>query len=402
MSKKNEVLMNAIVSALILIFSATVPVFAEKSRPQAPLKQGSGAITIIDGNGEEVTVHKPVKRIIVEYVDNAELLRLLNQQDKIVGVSGYSYIFEQCVLQFPELRKKPSVGMFWLMDYEAILKLNPDLLLSFAFDTTEKRAKLPGVDVVFLGLYYPDLIHPEKSKFIRGVRNLGNILDVPERAQNYIDWHLGLINRITEKTRNLSEDDKPKVLIAGANAPILGTSTYSTYPMKDTLTQACVIAGGKSVAAELPEFAQQGTGIQVDPEWLIAQNPDIMILHAVDRVDLYGYEADDITELRKALKRFMERPELADIKAIKNRRVYIFDGHFRNDASGGVVGAAYMAKMFHPELFEDLDPEAIHQEYLNMQGLDYDLNQHGVFVYPPLETKNGLMGIPDRYQGQDF
>jgi len=42
-----------------------------------------------------------------------------------------------------------------------------------------------------------------------------------------------------------------------------------------------------------------------------------------------------------------------------------------------------MAKWFHPDLFEDLDPKAIHQEYLTrFQGLDYDLDEHGVFVYP--------------------
>ena len=47
-----------------------------------------------------------------------------------------------------------------------------------------------------------------------------------------------------------------------------------------------------------------------------------MILHAVDRVDLYGYETDDVAELGKALKRFMERPELAHVNAIKNGKVY--------------------------------------------------------------------------------
>ena len=42
-----------------------------------------------------------------------------------------------------------------------------------------------------------------------------------------------------------------------------------------------------------------------------------------------------------------------------------------------------MAKWFHPELFEDLDPQAIHQEFLTeFQRLDYDLDERGVFVYP--------------------
>jgi len=45
-----------------------------------------------------------------------------------------------------------------------------------------------------------------------------------------------------------------------------------------------------------------------------------------------------------------------------------------------------MAKWFHPDLFKDLDPEAIHQEYLTrFQHLDYDLGKQGVFVYPSRE-----------------
>ena len=62
---------------------------------------------------------------------------------------------------------------------------------------------------------------------------------------------------------------------------------------------------------------------------------------------------------------------------------------------------AYMAKWFYPDIFEDLDPEVIHQEYLDrFQELDYDLDEHGVFAYPPIEINGGLAGIPDRYKGQ--
>jgi len=43
---------------------------------------------------------------------------------------------------------------------------------------------------------------------------------------------------------------------------------------------------------------------------------------------------------------------------------------------------AYWAKGLHPELCSDLDPQAIHQEYLtDFLGIDYDLEEHGVFVY---------------------
>ena len=52
---------------------------------------------------------------------------------------------------------------------------------------------------------------------------------------------------------------------------------------------------------------------------------------------------------------------------------------------GYQIGVAYTAKWLHPDLFEDLDPQAVHQEYIDrFQGIDFDVKEHGVFVYPPL------------------
>jgi len=50
-------------------------------------------------------------------------------------------------------------------------------------------------------------------------------------------------------------------------------------------------------------------------------------------------------------------------------------------ASGirSVVGDLYLAKWFHPDLFKDIDPEAVHRELLQkFFGLEPD----GVYVYP--------------------
>jgi iron complex transport system substrate-binding protein len=43
----------------------------------------------------------------------------------------------------------------------------------------------------------------------------------------------------------------------------------------------------------------------------------------------------------------------------------------------------YMAKIFHPELFAELDPVATHQEYLTrFMRIDFNLDESGVFFYP--------------------
>jgi len=82
----------------------------------------------------------------------------------------------------------------------------------------------------------------------------------------------------------------------------------------------------------------------------------------------------------------MNRDELASVTAVKNGRVYVLSQDLQSGPRS-FLSSEYMAKWFHPELFEDLDPQAIHQEYLTrFQGLDYDLDENGVFVYPPQEA----------------
>ena len=359
---------------------------------------------ILDGNGEPVTVHKPVDRIVVEYLDNAEIVSIFNTSDKVVGID---YAVAKSKFQFPELSKRKNVGQMNEPDYEAVLSLNPDLLLTFSpLNTKSKADNLPGVDVVFLGLYYPDLADPENSKFTDGVRKLGYILDEEERAEEYLTWRLGWIDQIRSEGESVSEEDRPTVLICAYPYAHLDTGAFRTYSLIDTLTQIAMLTGSKVMAEDLPEFFGSSYRIDVDPEWVIEQDPDFILLHLVAYTyggtsldPANGYDADDPEDIEVARESFTSRPELAEMTAVKSGDVYLESGSFRNDASGGLIGAAYMAKLFLPETFTDLDPEAIHQEYLSrFLGRDYDLNEHGIFVYPPIVKEGGeLAGAPDRY-----
>ncbi len=363
-------------------------------------------LTIVDGNGKAVTVRMPVERVIVEYQDNAELMRILNATDKIVGID---FCIEKTKIQFPEISNLPCVGTLSMPDYETTLELDPDLYLVFGTDTDELQKNLPGVAVVFLGLYYPDLSNPVGSRFMDGVRKLGYILDAKDEAEEYINWNIEWIDKIKSRTEELSEDDKPQVFIWSKPTVPFDPKTFRTCSEIDTLTQMCHLAGGKSIAEELPDFFQGTYSITVNPEWVIEQNPDIIIVHAVRYTrggdtlrPSHGYDEDDPTSMKEDLRdEIMNCPLLTNVTAVKTGNVYIMSGNFRNDATGGITGAAYMARLFHPDHFKDLDPEAIHQEYLTrFQGLDYDLDEHGVFVYPPIEINGSISGIPDRYKGQ--
>ncbi|MDD1749936.1 MAG: hypothetical protein LUO89_08670 [Methanothrix sp.] len=74
---------------------------------------------------------------------------------------------------------------------------------------------------------------------------------------------------------------------------------------------------------------------------------------------------------------------------MKDERVYMLLDEF--GASPAVpVTIAYMAKWFYPDLFPELDPKTLHQQYLDLQDFDYDLNPMACSHIPLKQTRNNF------------
>ena len=204
------------------------------------------------------------------------------------------------------------------------------------------------------------------------MRKLGYILDRRDEAEAYIDWHNSYFDMIKERVAGLSEAQKPRVY---AHYPLLGLYTCrGNYP-------PCEVAGGISIGADLgPGFATA-----VDPEWVIKQNPDVIL--GVTIPEHGAYDEVDASELVSEREDVLNRPELANVNAVKNRKVFFLNAYALGLYPNYILSIAYYAKWFHPDLFEDLDPQAMHQEYLSkFQNLDIDVSKHGMYVYPPPEN----------------
>src|SRR5258707_10008211 len=65
------------------------------------------------------------RRIICLTEETTETLYLLGEQERIVGVSGYT-------VRPPEARQKPKVSAFINARFDKILALEPDLVLAFS------------------------------------------------------------------------------------------------------------------------------------------------------------------------------------------------------------------------------------------------------------------------------
>ncbi|MCK4732557.1 MAG: ABC transporter substrate-binding protein, partial [Methanophagales archaeon] len=310
------------------------------------------------------TFNLPIKRIIALDDAEGEPLRVLGAEDLVVGV-GSSLVTHDIIL--PEMSKLPNIGSLWggSINYEKLLSLKPDLFMGSAawpLEETEEKLESYGIQV------FLDSCTTRAKDIIK----VGYLVGKKDKAEEFYDFREGFLNEIKARTEGLSEDEKPRVYIEA-----MGRSYYTSCPAAwNKHDQMCTIAGGINIAHDL---VGEKTFVNVDPEWVIAQNPDIIVKEASGG----GYGIDDTTEMKAIRDEIMNRPELANINAVKGGNVYVVAGDLARSGQQGFMMAVYMAKWFHPDLFEDLDPKATHQEYIDrFLRIDYNLNEHGVFVYP--------------------
>ena len=208
------------------------------------------------------------------------------------------------------------------------------------------------------------------------------MLGTSDIADKYVRFHDDTIKSIREKTGSLSDDEKPNVFI---DAVGMGPGQISTYGKEASFwKKICDIAGGKNVAADLSsDFVKT-----VDLEWLLEQDIDDIVVQVWDKEkpEYVGYTATNpakaTEEAQAIIKEISEKDVYSHTDAVKEGKVFIQDYQLANNPKS-FIGAVYLAKWLHPDLFMDINPEQVHQEYLTkFIGTDLDLNDVGIFGYP--------------------
>ncbi len=325
-------------------------------------------LTIIDTVGCIVTIDKPLEKVVVLNWNTLEAMRSLKlEKEKIICVSKSTIGKEKF---FPEFKDSPSAGSGWSPDIEKIIELDPDAVFLYAThfkascDEVQKRLEDASITVVRLDCFKPE-------NYLEEVNKLGYIFDKEEEAEDFSEFYEGYSNDIKESVEEIPEDKKTRVYFEGFGEP------YKIGGEGTTLHQIVEVAGGKNIFDDISGYKV------IDREEVMVRNPEIIVKQGYAR-GKYGYNVDDVTWIKDIRDEIAERPELANVSAVKDERVYVMI----KELTGGkhFIAIAHMAKWLRPELFEDLDPQAIHQEYLTrFQGLDYDLDEHGVFTYPEAE-----------------
>ncbi len=201
----------------------------------------------------------------------------------------------------------------------------------------------------------------------------GYFIEKKDDEGHYIhDFRNKYNNLIKARTEKLTEEEKPKVWL------VPDSDGKCAYCAKSYAHQMLGISGGRNIFADIPEIV-----IEINPEEVTTKNPDVIIGY------LSGKDAGDISKIKALWEDMMNRPELAEVNAVKTGRIYMIDQNLQYGLYYPVA-VAYWAKWIHPSLFDNLNPLVIHEEFQTKFGaIDYNLYKRRVFVYHPEQHPGG-------------
>lgn len=255
------------------------------------------AILLLTGCGkksepvEVKTDETATMRVVAMAPNLTEILFALGLDEEIVGVTKNSTYPQQA-------KAKQGVGSFWQPDIEAILRLQPTLVVTLSFDQQAAMAtRLERIGCEVLTVEIESI-----AELYAAIETIGQAVNRQAEAK-------AILGRLHVKQQQIIEQsvasEKPKVLWVIQREPlrVAGTTTY--------VNELIEIAGGVNAIGETLQIYPP-----ISTENVIRAMPDIIIEPSMD--------PDRFEKQKATAKEFFSR--FAMTPAVKNNRVYVIDG----------------------------------------------------------------------------
>ena len=273
---------------------------------------------------------------------------------------------------YPEiLEADTSFVVNGTVNIEELMQLEPDVVYYSATNVEEyelyKKAGIPAVGFSTTIADY-DCV----ETYAEWIELFGEIYGEQETAAEIIEEGRMVASEIEAKTKDLTEEERPDVLILYKyeNGSIVagGSNFFSDYWLD--------MAGADNVAEEVKSSGE------INMEQVYAWNPDMILI-----TNFSPYMPEDF------YNNTIEGHDWSDVKAVKEGRVYKFPlGMYRwfPPASDTPLTLQWLAKTIQPDLFAELDVDTeirdFYKTYYQVDLTDEDMEK----IYHPTREAAGL------------
>lgn len=310
---------------------------------------------LVDFAGREVELPVPVKTCVVADRYNSEFIRACGAVDRIIAVDmntaqdrTYWGMFDPENVIAENLKE---------LNYEKIIALNPQVVLVPDLTPYEEAAeKLEpfGIQVFVLSAYVMDAFEEQTEA-------IGKMFGTEEQAQKFYSYFHDKLEYVAKQLEGVEKRTVYFETVNDYGTAFEGSSYYNM--LKVAQTENIFSTDTEGLSAK-----------EIDPEAVIARNPDVIIKLITASEALSGtgvYTAPTKEDFKNAYDNICGRVGWDSISAVQNDDIY-FMTQFSHGGAAKMVGALYVAKMVYPDLLPDLEPEEAFRAWLEeFQGFDY-------------------------------
>lgn len=269
--------------------------------------------TVTDDLGETVTLESEPGRVVTMIPSHTETLCAIGACEKLVGVDEYS--------NYPAATDKlPRLGSAFSPNVEAIIALEPDLVLADESSEVAAAIRRAGIPV------YAGTAQTYAETFEK-FTVLGELVDRELEAALLSGKVEGAIRAISERAENLT----PTLFYYEIDA-----TPYSVGPDSFIGTLLRKAGGENIVGPDLGDFPQ------LEPEFIVAADPDVIIVSERDAGTLPA------------------RPGWASISAVENDNIFptdrLLDDAISRPGPRIIEAVRFFARALHPEVFGEPEP----------------------------------------------
>lgn len=333
LAKNNQFYIIAIAAIIVIIIASvgvalyyqgqnnTTPSPSPSPTPIVTSSPTPISVTVTDDTGYTLTLNQYPKRIVSLAPGNTQILFAVGAGDQVIGVTNYCrypYNFSAWI----EAKNMTSIGSYYGPAIEPIVALNPDLVVAArGSEDAASQLRSLGYNVILLD---PDSL----ENVFQNVILVGKVTGHEDQATTLV---ASLEQRVDNLVNSVAASTtRPKVYVE------LYSDPYTSIGNGTFINTLINLAGGQNI------FENSTTAYpRAQLEFIIAQNPDIIIFPDSMGLDLLGSFAG-----------IKQREGFTGVTAIQNDSLYIVIADALNQPGPRQVDALEaLAKIIHPEIF---------------------------------------------------